>query len=284
MINLVSAFARGIEKDDNWDGSRLHTSDLGVSQSIEKQDDRKCIKQVWLRYHGYDRNPHSNGTRLMFEQGHALEEKAVEGLINGLYKLDNGWYVMATQMNISGGYDTLTGTLDILLSNGTDYLVIDVKTRRGNAFRYNNDIRQTEKMQVAGYIYALRNLGIPVNHGAILEVDREGQNFAREHHFIYDEKLETEVEETIAYLQLVMEYDMPGTLIPKIKINKNKGANSVVADNPWQCRYCDYRGVSCEGAIPPEFDDNLGRVVGHIREDEFDEKVEGISEYIGGLI
>ena len=90
--------------------------------------------------------------------------------------------------------------------------------------------------------------------------------------------------DSIAELYLITDYDKPQVLLPKIKINENKGRNSVVANLKWQCRYCDYRGVSCESAIPPGFDDTLGKVVGHIENHKFFEKVEGISEYIENYI
>ena len=38
--------------------------------------------------------------------------------------------------------------------------------------------------------------------------------------------------------------------------------------------------MTCLGAIPEEFEDDLGKVVGHITEKGFDEKVKGISKYI----
>ena len=282
MINLISAMADGMPKRNNWDNFSLHVSDLGANYNLD-QDDRKCPRQIWYRLNGYAKKDLKPGVKLMFEQGHNLEEKVIEWLTRGLSDAK----VVARQMDVSAGISPLTGKLDILIEYGGRYMVVDVKSRRGNSFTYTNDIRPSNRMQVAGYIYALRNImKLPVENGAIIEVDREGQRFARTFHFQYDRKLEKEVENTIDFLKEIKHSDIkPKLLKPKLKINKNKGNDSVVAKLPWQCSRCDYRGVSCEGAIPPEFDDDLGKVVGHINnnefgEDEFLEKIEGISEYI----
>ena len=282
MINLISAMANGMPKRNNWDNFSLHVSDLGANYNLD-QDDRKCPRQIWYRLNGYDREETGPGVSLMFEQGHNLEEKVIEWLRRGI---DNG-KVVGEQLDVSTGIQPLNGRLDVLIEYEGKYMVVDVKSRRGASFDYVSEIRPSNKMQVAGYIYALRNImKLPVENGAIIEVDRNGQRFARDFHFQYDRKLENEVEDTIDFLKEIKHSDIkPKLLKPKLKINKNKGNDSVVAKLPWQCSYCDYRGVSCEGAIPPEFDDDLGKVVGHINnnefgEDEFLEKIEGISEYI----
>lgn len=284
MINLTAALEAGLsEKKNNWNEGKLHVSDLGVSEYIDI-DDRKCPRQLWLRYWGAGREELNAGTRLMFDQGHALEERAVKLLRRGL---PHDYKVIATQFDVSLGLpEGWAGRLDILLSDGSELMVIDVKTRRGNSFRYNDGIRPTEKFQVAGYLQALSLMMTKeVSKGAILEIDREGQNFAREHHFTFNQKLEKKISKTIENVQeLVSNEEPPDMLPPKITRNENKGADSIKADLPWQCSYCSYRSVSCPGAIPPEFDDNLGKVVGHIEDGEFQEKVEGISKYVEGVI
>jgi len=282
MINLVGVFAEGMEKDDTWGTGNLHVSDLGASSFIPDSD-RKCARQIYLRLNDAEKAELGPGKKLMFEQGHHLEERVIEWVKRGLYSQDNGYYIVGTQINISAGIQPLRGTLDILLTNNNDFCVIDVKTRRGASFRYSNDIKPANKFQIAGYIYALNNLlKQPIRNGKVIEVDREGQNFAREFDFIYTDELKQKIEVTMQELIDIREGYKPDKLYPDIKINQNKGANSVKASLPWQCRYCDYYSHSCDGAIPKEYEDNLGKVVGHIRDGEFDEKYEGISEYIEG--
>ena len=276
--------AAGMPERNDWVDEDIHVSDLGASSFIPESD-RKCPRQIWLRLRGAEKAEHGPGKRLMFEQGHHLEEKVIEWMNRGLKKQGSKYYIVGTQINVSGGIRALTGTLDILVSDGDNYCVIDVKSRRGASFRYNNDIRLGNKFQIAGYVKALNNIfRIPVRYGKVIEVDREGQNFAQEFDFIYDDILDQKIEATIDELIDIREGHKAPVMTPDIKINQNKGANSVKASLPWQCRYCDYYSHSCDGAIPKEYEDNLGKVVGHIREGQFDEKVEGISQYIGGLI
>ena len=260
----------------SWDERKIHASDTAVTID---GDDGKCARQFWLRYHGYDKQEVGPGRQLMFDQGHNLEEKAIEYLREGL---PEGYRIVSEQMDISTGLpDGMGGRLDLLITNGTDYGIIDIKSQRGNSFRYMSDApKPMHRLQVNTYAYALREMGIRAKYGGILVVDREGQNFAKDFWWTINDL--DEIVEAIAELQLITECEKPKTLLPKIKINENKGDDSVVADNPWQCLYCDFRPISCPGAIPPEFDDDLGKVVGHISDDgEFVEKVEGIKEFIG---
>lgn len=279
MINLVSALSKGLDKkEDNWNEGKIHVSDLGCSSHIPEKD-RKCPRQFWLRYNGYDREALKPGVQLMFEQGHALEKKAINLIMNGF---EGSWNIVGTQINISNGLPGIAGRLDILISDGKEYCVVDVKTRRGGFFRYNNDIKLTNKFQIGGYIYSLNNmLSKRVNNGKVIEIDREGQNFAVEHDFLYTKEFEGKIRNSILEIKKTANQKVPpAAMKPKTKINKNKGPDSVNVDLPWQCKYCDYRGVSCSGAIPPKFDDKLGKVCGHIKEGKFAEKIEGISEYV----
>lgn len=281
MINLEKALADGIKRDgDNWGEDKLHVSDLGIAPSI-KSSDRKCPRKFWLRYNGYEKEETGPGTQLMFDQGHALEKKAVETL---KYGLPDDVRIVSTQMDITPGLPgDFTGRLDALLWRCGEYMIVDFKTRRGNAFRYNSTVKPSNKYQVGGYIYALNKMfdDYEVKHGAILEIDREGSNFAREFHFNWTPEFRKLIRDAFTYVHEVSESEEPPPLLdPKIERNENKGPDSITADLPWQCSYCDYRSVACPGAIPQKFDDDLGKVVGHIRDGEFEPKVEGLEEYI----
>lgn len=281
MINLTGVLAQGIKTTSHWAEQKKHVSDLGVSPDIATED-RKCPRQFWLRYNGKAADETTPGQQLMFSQGHALEERVIEYIENGI-RYNDEIRLIATQMDVSPGLPgTFTGRLDLLLNTGNSFWVVDIKTRRGNAFRYSNDIRPADKYQIGGYIHGLRMMGINAEGGIVLEVDREGQNFARNFNFDYTQELKYQIENTFQYVDEVSRSPAPPSVMPpKIKINENKGDDSVVADNPWQCRYCDFRPISCPGAIPPEYDDDLGKVIGHISDGEFVEKIEGIKQFIG---
>jgi CRISPR/Cas system-associated exonuclease Cas4 (RecB family) len=273
MISLVEAIKKGIDKHENehdWNEDKIHISDLAVALD---NSDQKCPRQVWLRLNGYDKKENSPGVKMMLKQGHNLHEFLAAVLSQGLPK---NWNVFGIeeQVNLKG----ITGRYDFALLDpeGNKYIV-DFKTVRGNAFNYLREPKKSHILQVQSYIMATDAVG-----GFVLYADREGQNFVRQ---FAVERNDKKVEKAIEKAKQLKITDIPpAKLEPKIKVNHNKGADSIVADLPWQCQYCNYRNVSCEGAIPSEFDDNLGKVVGHIREGCFDEKVEGIGEYIEGVI
>ena len=280
MFNATGALAAGITEVDHWQTERLHVSDLGATQYISIED-RKCPRQVYLRLNNAEKAETGPGKQLMFEQGNHLEAKAVEWLNRGLRRTDSKYYMFGQQINVSSGILPLRGTLDILITDGKDYCITDFKTRRSNHFKYQDKVRPADMFQVAGYIYAWNSLFKQhINKGKVIEIDREGQNFVREFDFIYDDILKKKIEIAMHELINISRGYKPPKMPPKIKINSNKGPDSVCVDNPWQCNYCDYKDHSCAGAVPKKYDDHLGRVVGHIKDGVFDEKIEGISDYV----
>jgi len=284
VINYSKLLSDQIKKENKqYSSGNLYISDLGRSSCIPASD-RKCQRQLWHRLNGADSNPLKAGQLLMFQQGSSLEEQIVE-----LLKKSLPYYfkVVATQMDVSLG-SPLNGRLDILVAdmNSGEMEVIDVKTVRGGAFRYRDEIKETDKFQVAGYIYALRKMMFAdITKGCILQVDREGQNFTRHYHFDFHHELQQEIESTITELGWIAESDDPPEYHPiKITVNENKGDDSIKAELPWQCNYCQYRNISCQTAIPKKYHDSLGKVVGHIREGEFDCKIDGLKEYINAYV
>lgn len=284
MINLTKSLADGLRRKKpthKWNTGKLHASDTSVYLD---GSDGKCEKALWLRYHGKPKKPHGAGQLLMFEQGNNLEAIAIEYLRKGL---PEGYHIVGEQLNVSAGLpDGMTGRLDLLISDGTDYAVIDIKTQRGASFRYMNDKpKEMHRMQVNTYVWALEKMwNIDIKSGGILVLDREGQNFATEFWWNITTNDLAEIKMAIDYIQEIVSIPQePQVLPPKIKINNNKGDDSVKADLKWQCRYCDYRNVSCDSAIPEKYDDNLGKVVGHIDDEgNFTEKYDGIGKYIKG--
>ncbi len=52
--------------------------------------------------------------------------------------------------------------------------------------------------------------------------------------------------------QIVSRETLPEILSPKIRVKENKGDNSIYISEPWQCKYCKVKDVSCPGALAPE--------------------------------
>ena len=283
MFNLKGALAEGLRQKEakhKWPEGKMHASDTGI---YLKGSDGRCERQFWLRFNGYEREPDKPGKLLRYEQGNNLEEKVIEFVRKGL---PGNIRLVAEQMDITHGlpYD-FTGRLDILFANEEgQHAVVDIKTWRGNAFNYNDEAKPANKLQVATYIYALNDIfNKPVNKGAVFPVDREGDNFAEEFWFLYTLEWEWKVKKALAYVKKISEMEKPPAKNqPKITINENKGDNSIKVELPWQCDWCSYRGVSCKGAIPADYEEKIGKVCGHINQQGFTplDEVEGIEQYV----
>lgn len=251
-VDLVGLMAEQIQQEnrgDDWGRDNLHISDLGASPLIQNPKDRKCARKIWLRYHGKPYRPASPGKLLMYEVGHMMEKKALEYLRQAEKRsYFHNFMIGGTQVDVSEGVPVLVGHADIVISQkyslDPELIVVDVKSRKTNVFDDYEGIRPAEKYQVGGYIYGLRNLGKKATTGCILEVDKSGANFARHNFFRYTSNFEKQIKSTIDYLCNMVEGEMPER---KELINTNAGLFE-----PWQCKWCDFKEVSCDGAILPE--------------------------------
>ena len=287
MFNLKGALAEGLRQKEakhKWPEGKMHASDTGIYLT---GSDGRCERQFWLRYNGYERQPDAPGKLLRYEQGNNLEEKVINFIRIGL---PGHVRLVAEQMDISHGLPfNFTGRLDMLFANNRgEYAVVDIKTWRGNAFNYNDKAKPANKLQVATYIYALNNIfNKKVTKGAVFPVDREGDNFAEEFWFQYTPEWKSKVKKSLQYVKSVaVSTKPPKRNSPKITINNNKGDDSIKVELPWQCDWCDYRDVSCKGAIPSDYEEKIGKVCGHINDKGFTplDEVVGIEQYVEPIL
>ena len=260
--DLPKALEEGMKKEkpsNEWDEKKLHVSDLAVS--LENPEDRKCPRQLWLRIHGAKKQELSAGKMLMFDNGQRLHDRVVELLRKGL---PEGWNVEGAEESVSQQLpEGLTGRYDCLLSGPKNtLLVVDFKTLRGRAFSYLDKPKPSHELQVRTYAYALN-----ASAGMILYIDREGQNYAKQ--FIIPRNDE-QVKKAIEIAKSIVEGNIPPKLKPSLDIRENKGPNSVKLKEPWQCSYCEYRDVSCNGAVPREF--RTSKIIGYLNEEGFEPK------------
>jgi len=265
-MDIVKVFEDGIDILDaergEWDESKLHISDLGVCSGIPKSD-RKCPRALWYRLNGARKEPSNAGKKLMFLQGHRLESIVVEALQRASVICDTQ---VTAGIASKHEEDMIFGTADLLIHTLNGLLVVDIKTRRGNSFRYSTAVKEAEKMQVLGYAYALSNFhNAYATSGAILEVDREGQNFARIWEFPIGEEEFGKVEMAINEIRSIRHTSTPpdgfdATLIRK----ENKGDDALKLNIPWQCRYCPYADTVCDYRPDESIREQHGKVVGHI--------------------
>ena len=270
-VNLVGALERGIDAmkpEHEWDESKIHVSDLSV---VLPPSDRKCHRELWYRYNNYDRQENSPGKKLMFLQGDRLHEMAAELIDIGL----NYWELVDTERAVN--LQKITGRYDAKLYNETtnEYMIIDFKTQRGGAFSYLHEPKASHKLQVQSYMEATG-----IKNGAIIYIDREGSNFAKQFYIKPDY---AEVQKGIDLAKtIIKKNDPPSRMKPNFTVNQNKGDNSIQVKLPWQCKYCNFRKVTCQSAVPSKFDDKIGKVCGHINQKGFTplDEVEGIEEYV----
>ena len=278
-MDILKALSDGMKTLDEakrpWDETKLHISDLGVWSGL-KESDRKCPRQLWYRLRGRRQEPMTDGKRLMFSQGNRIEELAISAL-------KTQGVVESAKVNVSDL--CITGETDVLLKDPEtgELVIVDVKTRRGNAFRFNNLVKPAEKMQVIGYAIKLENRpGCPMIHrGAILEIDREGQNFARVFEFDIRQKEYSEYKEAYSEILYIQDSkEPPAGLKPTLIRKENKGQDSLKLNIPWQCRYCNYAKTCCVCVPSAEFLEMHGKVVGHVLETDGGEIITIQEEYL----
>jgi hypothetical protein len=229
-----------------WDESRLHASDLGATL-----DGEGCLRQVWLRLHGAEGKKDGPGKELMFEHAHRIHEMMVEVLEH----LGEEWEVSKVESPIDGLFaqEQADGRLDVLLTHRPSgvRLVYDTKTVRGAAFRWMSEVEEIgfpwvhakpgHQLQVQAYARAEQADG-----GLIVYVDREGQNWLRLALVPRDDEA---VEVAAAALQeAALAEEAPPVLAMKEKLVRGKRALKM----PWQCEWCQYLDISCDGAKPRE--------------------------------
>ncbi len=255
MPDLPKALQKGLErKDDTWDNTVLHVSDLSVALGPEGT----CPRSLWLRLKGAKKLPPTAGKLLMFDHGHRIHERVVEILEKGL---PEKWQITGVEEPVR--IEGITGTLDFMVwDQETDTLVIvDFKTQRGRAFGYLNGPKPSHVLQVQSYMAAE-----DVDHGLLFYLDREGQNASVQFEVERDDQKVGWAIEEAKRIQAAKE--APPLLSAYLDITENKGPDSVKLKEPWQCSYCDYRHVSCEGALPKDMCDNSG-IIGYIDESGF---------------
>lgn len=266
--DLVKALAYGLRVksgDDTWNPSVVHVSDLSVY--FPPEEGGACARALKLRLQGAERHPPKPGTLLMFDNAHGIHERIIPIVQRGLEGIAPGWSVRYVELSLKGllpdGVED--GRMDFELTGPNGEVVIaDTKTMRGGAFPHLDRERKpkdSHRLQVSAYA-----LAYGADAACILYLDREGQNFGR---FFAFPRADGVVHKAIAVAKRVKEsHELPPVLRPTLEVLRRKGPDSLVVNEPWQCQYCDYRGVSCPGALADEADRRYaGRVCAKLSDD-----------------
>jgi len=262
--DIEQAFTEGLralgeqEENRDWDPTLLHVSDLAVS--IPQDDGGKCARQLWLRVNGVAGKEPTPGVELMWDNGKRIEKRVQQALVAGFMLQGGDWTVKATNLDISERLPVGDeGELDIMLVGPNDEkVIVDVKSVRGNAFKYPLP-RSSNELQIQTYMMAER-----ADLGALFYVDREGQNHVKVCWVARNDPRVTSARKIAR--RVVDSQTTPRVLEPNVKVRVNKGPNAVYVDQPWQCSYCKYLDHGCPGALPPDARKATG-LVGHINDE-----------------
>lgn len=286
MLDLVDISRKGIEEGKDrpelslygwamsnldsdgreWDDSAIHVSDYSV---ILEPDDRKCERQLWHRIQGDERADDSLWKEVMFDQGDAMQVRFSYYIHFGL---PDDWEVFGIEVDCTGYLPTATdtGSADLVLwkPDEEQFLVVEIKTQRGRSFNYlksDNQPKESHRLQAEGYLYGLTRrfedqFEDPTVNGCVFYLDREGQNEPLM--FPVDRQDERIDRASVKANGIAGQTEAPEIMQIGAKVSRNKGPDSVYLDVPWQCQYCEYRGVSCEGAIEEslEYGNKLGEL------------------------
>lgn len=236
------------ENEGSWDkNGQIYASDLGVALGPEHSG---CTLAFWLKCRNEPVRDKKPGELLMLRMGDVVHDyiaRLVEKAV-----LPYGWYVEAVEERVTlevelegDEVESVGSRLDIRLRHiltGAVH-VVDVKTKRGGAFRYLKDAKPGDVLQVQGYMKAA-----DADTGSVLYVDREGQNGFRE--FGVDRN-DQRPEEAVRRLVAIRDSETPPAPVGLLVTRKvNKGPDSVYLKFPWQIEWCDLVGCACRKALP----------------------------------
>ena len=253
-MHFENKFLNHIKKsfeNDNQERLEFHISDLG--KAIEGEG---CLRQLYLRLTGAEQKEHGIGKLLMFSHGNKIHET-----INQLLRNTNFGIISterACKFEVDG--NVFYGRYDVKIKEDNNKLaIVDYKTIRGNAFNYLNEAKSSHIAQIRGYLMATN-----IDKGYIVYIDREGQNgFRLFPVFRNDEEIKQLARKCIVAKEKIMDILEPKYLKKELKTKTN-----FYIKNPWQCSYCDYYGITCEGAISEETNINNNEIIAEIKSDE----------------
>ena len=194
---------------------------------------------------GAKRRDKDPGHLLMLKVGELVHEY-IAGMIGDAVE-PYGWDVTGVEKHVelTEGSVTIGGSLDIELTRRSDgyVLIVDVKTKRGNAFKYLDEPKPGNEIQVQSYVAAN-----DADAGGLLYTDREGQNFMRWFPVARDD---SRPRKAIRMLDQIRNSDEPPDPVGLTVVRKElKGPDSVYLNESWHIGWCDLEECLCAKALP----------------------------------
>lgn len=230
MLDLVTALHKGLQEKEKqrheWDKTAIHVTDLSITLG---GDDGGCAHSLWKRVRNYPRAPETLGQMLMFDNAHSLHERAAELMDLGLPK---DWEIVEIEKSVAHKLPKgMKGRLDVKLRNKESgvTLIVDIKTVRGNAFKFLDKPKPAHVLQVQTYIWAENADG-----GLIVYLDREGQNAVLQ--FSVPRADDRVLDAMARTVRLISAETPPPIMEPKVTYKTYKTVDALlVVKSPWQC-------------------------------------------------
>jgi hypothetical protein len=177
----------------------------------------------------YKPGPVSEGFKVMINHSNLLHV-AYEAMLRHRLMQFEVKTELGTTIHFKDGAPPMAGTADIVVyDKDAPIAVYDIKTVRGNAFNYGNLLKDGHVLQLQAYM-----MGFDVLRGALIYIDREGQNGFRTFPI---ERDDAAVERAAQYLWNVLTgLENPVDIKPAINVNAN---GDIMLKAPWQMSYCD---------------------------------------------
>jgi len=284
-VDVVEALEKQLisNRTDRPRTGKIHASDLGLTLG---PDEGGC-QVAWLKeINGAPPKEKSPGVAWMFANGDAVHESIVILLTQSLPF--HGWAVTSVEKRavykhytqkpaLLGqpiGPETIGARSDIIITHLETKIkvVIDVKSKRGNAFKYLFEPQPSDVEQLRLYLAAEG-----AAYGILLYADREGQNGFKAFRIERDDAGVTKAVQHLMDLRAGLIEPVP----PRIRANitQNKGPDSVYIKFPWQVEWCKLEHCVCAEdfkKVPPK------GVIAKLSGDEGDD-VRQLSKCISGM-
>ncbi len=233
--NLLDDFYRhmldcnAVKDNEGYYSNGIHCSQLGM-----------CKRKVVMDYFKFERKQYGLPTLLQFEGGNHFHD-----IVKNWVRSSKRFKILHEEFNITKGLpEPITGRLDIVFKDTVTNLIIlsDVKTAMPNQFKQYMDTlpKENHRIQITSYGYGYKNMGFNYDKLAIMYFDRAGSNKP----LIYFIEPYTTIESLFNYyIDAIHNYELNKRLPDRLK------------GKTWECDYCDFKDVSCEGYITDEFDE-----------------------------
>jgi hypothetical protein len=214
--------------EEGYYSSGIHCSQLGM-----------CKRKIVMDYFKFERKQYGLPTLLQFEGGNHFHEIVQTWIRNSKrFKLLHENFIVTP-----GLPKPITGKLDVVFQDTVTNLIIlaDVKTAMPLMFKQfiHTLPKENHIIQVTSYGEGLTKLGIHYDLLAVMYFDRAGSNKP----LIYIVEPYPDIKELFKdYILAVMLYEHEKILPPRLDDVLDKSQS-------WECGYCDFLNISCEGLL-----------------------------------